>query len=291
MSYTIKIVDINDSEVDLNLRRLLQVANKSTDILPEKFLSANLNSKASRASFFLAAVEHGKIIGCNGFLANDFVLNGVGYVGYQSCWSATDPHHQGKTVFTTIINEAKKILKEQGGGFLYGIANKRSNPIFTKKLGFEETDSLVLRIPNIPFYRNSYFTNKSQQIKNACIINEEQVKRHKALQYPNEVKEIWHNKSWLWGKLIYKSKYGIKLPVFYVGGVNLLKENDLRGLILEVFKQHPVLFIQVLSCKTNSFNELLKGWKRSKMNGFIFYNLNMPEPEHLNLMIGVLDVF
>jgi hypothetical protein len=29
-----------------------------------------------------------------------------------------------------------------------------------------------------------------------------------------------------------------------------------------------VLFIQILSCKTNSFNELLKGWKKSKMNGF-----------------------
>lgn len=291
MSYTIKIVDINDLEVDLHLRRLLQVANESADILPEKFLSANLNSKASRASFFLAAVEHGKIIGCNGFLANDFALNGIGYVGYQSCWSATDPHHQGKKVFTTIINEAKRILKEQGAGFLYGIANDRSNPIFTKKLGFAETDSLVLRILNIPIYRNSCFTNKSQQVENVCIVNEEQVKTHKALQYPSEVKEIRYNKSWLWGKLIYKSRYGIKLSVFYVGGISLFEENDLRGLVFEIFKQHRVLFIQILSCKTNSFNELLKGWKKSKMNGFIFYNLNMPEPEHLNLMIGVLDVF
>jgi hypothetical protein len=224
-------------------------------------------------------------------LANDFVLNGINYGGYQSCWSATHPHHRGKKVFSNIITEAKNMLKQENAGFIYGIANNNSNPIFTKKLGFEETDSLILRIPNIPVYRNLLFTNRTQHVKNVCVVNEEQVKRHKALQYPNEVKEVWYNKSCLWGKLIYKNKYGIKLPVFYVGGVSLFEENDLRGLVFEVFRQHRVLFIQILSCKTNSFNELLKGWKKSKMNGFIFYNLNMPKQEHLNLMIGVLDVF
>lgn len=291
MSYTIKIADINNPDIDLALRNLIKVANNSTNLLPENFLSVNLDSRASKPGFFLVAEENNEMIGCNGFLANDFLVHDINYVGYQSCWSATHPDHRGKNVFTTIINEAKKILKEQGAGFLYGIANNRSNPIFTGKLGFLETASLVLRIPNIPFVKHLFFTEKLLHNNSACIIDEAQVQKHKAAQFPSAVKVIRYNDSWLWGKLIYKKKFGIKLPVFYVGGVQLVTEKDLKGLISGVFKSNSVLFIQLLSCKTNSFNVLLKGWKKSKMNGFIFYNLNMPEVKYFNLMIGPLDIF
>ena len=109
MSYSIKIVDTSDPAHDLGLRNVIQAANPSDPLLPEKFLSANLNSSASAKSFFLAAIENGQVIGCNGFLAYDFLLNGADYRGYQSCWSATDPRHQGRKVFTSIIEEAKKI--------------------------------------------------------------------------------------------------------------------------------------------------------------------------------------
>ena len=166
MSYSIKIADINNPGIDIALRNLIKAANNSAELLPEKYLAANLNSNASRPGFFLVAEENNVIIGCNGFMANDFILNGINYVGYQSCWSATDPNHRGKNVFTGIINEAKKILKEQGAGFLYGIANNKSNPIFTKKLGFIETPSLVLRIPGFPLIKYFYFTNQLFQIEN-----------------------------------------------------------------------------------------------------------------------------
>lgn len=291
MQYSIKIADINDPVIDLALRNLIKDANDSLDILPEKFLTANLQSNASRQSFFLVAETDGKIIGCNGFLANDFTFNGVSYIGYQSCWSATDPHHRGKNIFTSIINEAKKILKEQGAGFLYGIANDVSNPIFKTKLDFAETDAVVLRIPNIPVYKYFYFTGKLQQNENTCSVNEEQVKSNKERQYPLEVKVIAYNNSWLWGKLVCIKKFGLKLTVFYVGGVCLSDEKDLPYLVSGVFKLKRVLFIQFFSCNTNTFNTLMKGWKKPKMNGFIFYNLNMPPVEHFNLMIGLIDIF
>lgn len=292
MSYSIKIADFNNPDVDLALRNLIKVANNAVERLPENYLHANLQSNASKPSFFLVAEENNKIIGCNGFLANDFLLNGINYTGYQSCWSATDPNHQEKGVFTSIISAAKNILKEQGAGFLYGIANNRSNPIFTKKLEFTETGSLVLRIPNIPFFRQLYF-NKAvvQDGKHACMINEAQVLKHKLMQYPSDVKTVKYKNSWLWGRLIQKKKFGVKWPVFYVGGIQLAATDDLSGLVSEIFKLYNVLFVQFFSCKTNSFNCLLKGWKKSKMNGFIFYSLNIPEFEHFNLMIGPLDIF
>ncbi len=81
------------------------------------------------------------------------------------------------------------------------------------------------------------------------------------------------------------------LPVFHVGGISLSSAGDLKGLLTEVFRQYNILFIQFVSCGSNTFNGSLKGWKKANMNGFIFYSLNIPEPEHLDLMVGVLDVF
>lgn len=292
MSYTIKTADINDPEIDFAIRNLIKAAYNSVDLFPEKFLASNIQSNASRSGIFLVAEENGKIMGCNAFMANDFILNGKEYVGYQSCWSVTDPNHQGKGVFSSLINEAKKILKAEGAGFIYGIANNQSNPIITKRLGFIETPSQILRIPNIPFIRQFYFTKKELQNNNdACFINEKQVMEHKLMQSPTDIKTINCNNSWLWGKLVCKKKYGIKWPVFFVGGVQLADEKDLKILVSDIFKLHNVSFVQFFSCKTNTFNGLMKGWKKPNMNGFIFFNLNMPEFKHFNCMLGAIDIF
>lgn len=292
MNYTIKIADINDPEIDLALRNLIKRAYNADDLIPEKFLAANIESNASKPSFFLVAEEDNKIIGCNAFIANDFILNEINYLGYQSCWSVTDPQHQGKGVFTNLINEAKRILKADGAGFLYGIANNRSNPIITKKLGFIETDSRVLRILNLPFVKHFYLTkHKVYNMEDACVINEEQVREQKLMQFPFDVKTIKYNGSWLWGKLMHKKKFGIKWPVFYVGGIHVGNKNDLKALVSLIFKLYPVIFVQFFSCKTNTFNILLKGWKKPNMNGFIYFNLNMPVFTHFNVMIGAIDIF
>lgn len=292
MSYTIKITDINDPVIDHAVRNLIKAAYKAVDLLPEKFLASNIQSKASKPCIFLVAEENGKIVGCNAFMANDFILNGKGYIGYQSCWSVTDPQHQGKGIFSSLINEAKKILKAEGAGFIYGIANNTSNPIITKKLGFTETPSQVLRIPNIAFIRRFYFTNKPLQKNNgACFINEKQVMEHKLKQYPADIKAVKYNDSWLWGKLVQKKKYGVNWPVFFVGGVELADRNDLRALVSKIFELHKVSFVQFFSCKTNTFNELMRGWRKPKMNGFIFFNLNMTEFKHFNCMLGAIDIF
>jgi len=292
MSYTITIVDPNEQAIDLELRKLLCAANYDSELLPKNFLAKNICSKASASSFFLVAYDNDTIIGCNGFLANDFLLDGIHYIGYQSCWTATHPDHQRKKVFSSIIETAKIILKEKGAGFLYGIANNYSNPILTKRLGFREIPSLVLRMPNIPFLNRCYFTQAIvHNNKGACYINELQVMDHKMKQSPDSVKLVKYNDSWLWGKRLKKRKFGFSVPVFYVGGICLAATADLKGLVSELFRSQNVLFVQFFSCESNRFNALLKGWKTSKMNGFIFFNFTMPHFDYFNLMIGPIDVF
>lgn len=291
MALKIEIANIYEEKTDLELRNLIKAAFQSNKLLSPGYLAANIQSNASKASFFLVAKENEKIIGCNAFLANDFTLNNSHYVGYQSCWSAIHPEHQGKGIFVAIINEAKRILKDDGAGFLYGIPNDNSLPIFTKKLSFTETPSIVKRIFNTPFFRQLNLNPKNIDTANVCAINEQQVKAHKSIQFPSEVKTFGHNNSWVWGKLLHKKKLGIKIPVFYVGGFYIKEEKDLKKLLSKIFRAHNVLFIQVLSNKTHNLTPLIKGWKNPKMNSFIFYNLNIPEFIHFNVMIGAIDIF
>jgi len=292
MSHSITIADINDPSTDLAIRELIRAAYDAPDLIPEKMLAGSIQNNASKPGFFLIAMEENKIVGCNAFLPNDFLLDGNSYTGYQSCWSATHPQYRGKNIFSDIINEAKRMLKAEGAGFLYGIANEASNPIFTSKLGFTETPSRVLRMLNIPFIKGTYFTNETMgSDHHACIINEGQVRDHKLKQFPADVKTVVHNDSWLWGKLLQKKKYGIRWPVFYVGGIHLASERDLKKLVAAVYASHKVAVIQFFSCQTHTANVLLKGWKKPAMNDFIFYNLNMPAFTHFNIMIGAIDIF
>ena len=175
--------------------------------------------------------------------------------------------------------------------FIFRFSKKNTNQEVFKKLGFTETPSIVKRIFNLPFFSQPSLTLQSIDKLSVCAINEQQAKEHKAIQFPSEVKIVEHNNSWVWGKLIHKKKFGFKILVFYAGGFFIEEENDLKILLSKIFKAHNVLFIQLLSCETHNLTPLIKGWKRSKMNGFIFYNLNMPEFTHFNVMIGAIDIF
>ncbi len=291
MDYTISPVDLRDPAIELELRNLIMLAFETPGMIAENHLQKNISSNASQPSFFLAAIENGKIIGCNGFIANDFTLNGKQYVCYQSCWTAIHPEHQGKKLFVNIINEGKKILTERGAGFLFGLGNNKSHPILVKKLGFVETPAMLCRIPNIPFFKQLFLTVEARPQQDVCSIDEEQVKEYKIAQYPAQAKVIRYNESWLWGRLSRKKKYGINIPYFEVGGIQLSKENDLGPLLSEVFRFTHAWFIQIISCQSNTVNVLVKKWKRANMNGFVVCPLNMPEFKHFNVMIGAIDVF
>jgi hypothetical protein len=122
-------------------------------------------------------------------------------------------------------------------------------------------------------------------------VNEEQVRTHKHSQSAEAVKEIQYNKSSIWGKYSTKYRYGLNIPYFEVGGIQLAEDSDLKFLIKTIFKQYNTWFVQIISCQTNTFNVLLKNWTAAHMNGFIFYNLNMPGFKNFDIMIGTIDVF
>lgn len=293
LNYTIEKVDLVDPEIDLEIRQLMKAAFKSEEILPPGHIYDNINSNASRPSFTLVAKEGGVIIGSNSYIANDFYLGERRYTGYQVTWAATLPDHQGKKVFVNINNEAKRILANEGAGFLYALHNDLSGPIFVGKLGFVKSDAVHTRMTNIPFSRNLYLRPRCKKVPaDALVIDEEQLFAHKKKQKGSAIYRVDVNHSFLWGKLEQRKKFGLAFKIFTVGGIRLSQPEDLQGLFDLVFKKYKPGFIEIVSCIENTTNACIKKWKKApSVNGFVYYNLHMPENIRLNFMFGAIDSF
>jgi GNAT superfamily N-acetyltransferase len=291
---TVRQIDLKNSEYEDEIIDLLSIVFQE-DKLPQGFLFLNITSPdAGLPSLFLAAFEGGKIIGCNAFIANDFEINQRSLTCFQSCWSATHPEHQGKGVFLLIQENAKQILKKQGAALIYGLPNDVSHPIFTSKLDFFSIQCMLARIPNIPLIRNLWFKNLVSLPPSSSKVlkpNECQVSALKK-NLNSEIIEIAHNESYLWGKMESRNKFGIRLKIFSIGGMQIKSKQDLYAMLRKIysFRCH---FIEIYSCKSNLHNNFFRFWQVSSTHRFIFFYLNLPEDAiiNFNLMRGVSDTF
>ena len=290
----IKEVDIDNPTIEAEIILLIGCAFSSEPLQPG-FLKKNIQPKSSsQSSLFLCAFEGKNMIGCNAFIANDFLFEDNLAVCYQSCWSATHPEHQGKRAFFKIQEEAKKIVKERRCSLIFGLPNSISRPIFVKKLNFSEQDSLLLRIPNIFFLRNLWIRTKyTKKIndKNTLICNEQQIIELKK-NLNSEIIEIKRGSSLIWGKIQRKVKYGIKWNIFSIGGIDIKSSNDFSPLMNGIFMQ-KCHFVEMVSCESNANNSMFRFWKNLDENKFIFFFLNQEESnfKNFNLTSGVGDTF
>ena len=297
MSYELKIVDCENPETDYKLRNLIQAAFGTEETIPEGHLFKNtVTAKSSKKSFFLVAEENNEFIGCNGFIATDFKYNEKTYSCYQSCWTATHPKHQGKRIFVNIINEAIRFLKEQGAGFIYGVPNDTSRPIFVKKLGFKEIPAVMMKIPAFSVLKNMGLSSSFEKdlkfyYQNVYLPVETQICDLKMNIAPDETIAINVNNSFAWGKIIKKQKFGITFKSFYVGGMEIQEPKDFELVINRIIKDYSISYIQLVSCINNKYNNLSKGWKPAQINPFIFYDLNEIPVTDINIMYGAIDVF
>ena len=296
MTYTIELIDIKKKDVEEKLRILFKDAFNMPELPSEGYVYKNTNSNASNPSVYIAAIENGEIIGCNCFIAIDCFIKEKKFTCYQSCWTATHPKHQGRKIFVTIINYAKEYLKAQGAGFIFGLPNDNSYPIFMKKLGFVERPALVSRIPNLPIIKNLFFNDDAtatikQQEDETLMVKEEQVIALKQQENRETIEVVRINESYAWGKIQKVKKFGISITYFYIGGVFLKDPKDYKTIINKIFSQYRISYVQIVSCESNSWNLMIKKWKKAGMNGFIFFDLNMGAVKNINMMFGIIDVF
>jgi len=290
----IKPIDFNDSKLLESLSELISLSFEQDK--PEiDYLEKNIFcEESSLRSLVLGAFEGKKLVGCNAFIANDFKLNGREISCFQSCWSATHPNFQGRGIFISIQNEAKKILTDLGAILIYGLPNDQSHPIFISKLDFFEIDCVFTRIPNIPLLRKAWIKYKSSFDKvesNVLTAKEKQISKFKRITN-SKITEINIGKSFLWGKVEIRKKFNINIKIFNIGGISIYDENDFREIINQLFLL-DCHFIEIYSCKSNKNNKFFRNWKISPIHRFIFFNLDDSAKDiyHFNLMMGISDTF
>ena len=295
MGYEIKKINIFDSKIEVELLELFKEAFGHTTVFPKDHIAKTMFVNNS-TSFILAAVEDGRIIGCNGFIETDFFYNDKNCKGYQSCWSATHPKHQVRKIFITILLQAIDNLKEQGAAFIYGLPNNASYPIFIKKLKFKEIDTNILRIPNIPVITDLWFKKKYDSnilsYHTDCFLPQENEIYNLKCNMTNDLPLFFtHDSSIAWGKIRKITKYGITLNLFYMGGIHLSNPRDMKIIIKKIMSHTAVSYVQIIFAKTNRYSTLFNGWKKAKINPFIFFDLTTTIVNDINLSYGAIDVF
>ena len=290
----IKKINFDDSELLNSLSELISVSFQQEK--PEiDFLKKNIFCEDSNLqSLVLGAFDDKKLVGCNAFISNDFHLNGKEVSCFQSCWSATHPNFQGRGIFVSIQNEAKRILSNIGATLIYGLPNDQSHPIFITKLDFFEIECLFTRIPNIPFLRNAWINylpsfNKAEE--NTLVTQEKQISKFKCRD-DSKITEINERGSFLWGKFEVRKKFNFKIKIFNIGGIYINDQKDFRGIIHQLFSL-DCHFIEIYSCKLNQCNKFFNHWNISSTQNFIFFGLDNEAQKiiHFNLMMGISDTF
>jgi hypothetical protein len=291
MTYTIAPVNIDDDRIEQKLIELYTKAFAMPTPLSKGYLARNTQTNSVMPSVFMAAIEDGEIIGCNGFISTNFTQNGETFVAYQSCWSATHPEHQGKKVWLNIMRESQHYLKSIGGGFIFGLPNDNSRPIFLHKLGYEEHPGVMKKFINIPLLRYSGLSADSfSKSANRIDTDEDQMISLKKLMYP-DLKVYNQGESLIWGVEKQVSKLGLKTSFFYVGGMRMSSSRDLKPLLQSIYSDNKIGYIQFVMADESEYKELINGWQPIRMNGFISFDLNREVKKNLNIMIGALDVY
>lgn len=99
----------------------------------------------------------GKMVGYNAFLDNELAAHyalmpikakvfGKEELGLLSLNTATHPKHRGKKLFTRLATDSYALAREQGYGFVIGVANAQSTHGFLRKLDFQLVGPLEAKL-------------------------------------------------------------------------------------------------------------------------------------------------
>lgn len=289
--YKISLVDMSDSKIDLKVRKLVNLAYQSDNLMEPFRIHKNISLEENKnKSIFLVAHINNDFVGCNGFIGNKFFYNGNSFHCYQSCWSATHPSHQKKGIFVNIQQEAERILRKMGAGMIFGLPNNNSRPIFINKLGFVERSCDYLQIPNLPIPSSMIFQQSYHDEYSSIRCDEKEVFLLKK-RSGKDLHEFSVNSSYLWGKIVKKKKFGLNFNYFAIGGYRISNLDDLKEILSKIRKMN-ILYVELVSCKSNQGNSFFKNWRNSKGNNpFIFKFLNLNEIKDINIFLGTIDVF
>lgn len=204
-------------------------------------------------TLLLGSFDGDKVVGLNGFIAHPVCRDGETAFAFQSCLSATDPEYRGQGIFTSLIDEAKNLLKRRGAAFLFGFPNASSGPIFTGRLGFRARQLSVVYMPLVwPGFSSRLCIDTDRMCDLAAasehriMFDAYQTAAWKRGRYGDGLRCFEHRTNYIFGRIFTRRVRGLALRFFAVGGYEINKPPLLPDLVRQVRRQtraHVLRFI------------------------------------------------
>jgi len=297
MSYRIEQIDISSPEIFQRLKLLFSL---SFDALSAKRDLLKNTQTRNGKSIYLGAFDGEELVGFTAFIAHEMLYNNQTIYAFQMCWGCTHPGHQGKGVFSELINYSKHKLMHANAAFLFGFPNHISYPVFVNKLGFREERMIKINIPlvnwGLRFYKgflklkNERFVLPSDEVVfpiQSELIDLKVAENHHEIRWYGSFNNI------IWGKIRIRETLGLKLKFFKVGGMVVNKPHLLNYTIEEIISKENPHFLQIVSNRSNNYLDLFNGLtKAKKVEPLIVFDLNLNTSHiSLNFFNGIKDVF
>jgi len=296
MGYDIRPLDIFNSQTKEDISRFLNVVFEQDFSGDELRLKTYTESKAF-PSLYMGAYDDDELVGFNCFISHDLIYNGEIVNSYQTCLSSVHPNHQG-TIFISLMEEAKKILRQRGAGFIFGWPSRSSHLVYTKGLKFRD-DFLGIKfnIPASTLVSGAFFTKWSEEkelsIDDAFLQNDFQLLQLKQQRFGDTIKVI-HDENLVWGKIRTRKVGFFTLKYFSVGGMIVSNPYLLRNTFAKLIREHAITWVQVILHHSHTMAHLFKNPIPSRcFEPLIVFDLNVRTSgrTRFNFMEGVKDVY
>jgi len=296
MNYDIRPLDIFDLQTQKDVSRFLNIIFEQDFSRDELQLKTYTKSKAF-PSLYMGAYYDDELIGFNCFISHDLIYNGEIVNCYQTCLSSVHPKHRG-TIFISLIEEAKKILRQRGAGFIFGWPSRSSHLVYTKSLKFRD-DFLGIKV-NIPastLLSRAFFIKWSEEkelsVRDAFLQNDFQLLRLKQQKSGDTIKII-HDENLIWGKIRTRKVGFLNLAYFSVGGMIIANPYLLQNTFAKLIREHAITWVQVILHHSHTMAHLfIKPIPSRRFEPLIVYDLNARTSERtkFNFMDGIKDVY
>lgn len=299
--YRIEPIDLGSPDRRRQVVALTNPAFGNRDVADKIFRNTTVPG-ASLPSLYLGAFEGDALIGFNAFISHDLIGPDGSLVNcYQSCWSATHPDHRGRGIFVAIVEDAKRRLREQGAGFIFGFPNANSLPIFVGKLGFKATGMARARVPRWPWLARLWLAGDAPSAPRdarpgSFDQNDRQVLEWKRAEHGDAIRSVRAGGGLLWGRVSPRRLGPVSVPCLRVGGVTLGADGagSLRALLAAAFAETGAIYAQFI---LHSSHPLTQRFSRVgeavSSEPLIVFDLGIATgPDTLfAVMMGIKDVF
>lgn len=292
----VRAIDIHDPGMQA---AILALQRKAFGHFPESWMRHILLDSHS-ATVMIGVFEQDSLKAVNGFVAHDLHRNGISAIAYQSCMSATDPAFSGRGAFSAIINYAKSYLKDNGGAFIFGYPNANSGPIFTGKLGFDETPlatAYFLFCANIPVPFFSLDGKKLAGALHASSCAEFDARKTAAWKRSrkdkDEILESEFYTNYLFGRVVEKRLGPLRLRMLTVGGFEINKPRLFAALLQRTAARHGARLVRIIA---PAHSPIIRAAQFARVTGrtepLITFPLNWDiTAQQVNVWPGLKDVY